>query len=578
MVIWFLFLIRLCVATPFIILSANLSAGQLYLATVPSLAILGFFLGLCYSRYATLYLDAIAATMLSISCMTLMGLIVFTDQSPTAALYRFMFLGASTAVATVAGISFGQRFWISICVSLSFGASYAIVHYFAPPIFGIERTYAAALQIFTLILVAFAYLQELAARDRFYDRYRLEDALSRNMQNLVETRNIAEKALRAKGEFLANMSHEIRTPMTGIIGMVSLARDQTADLEIKRMLDTVLRANSDLMVIVNSILDLAKVEAGELSLDKKAFDLIAMVRDVEELFKVPLRRGKVQLEVDIAEDVPAWVTGDGGRIRQVLNNLIGNAVKFTPEGSIQVRLSASQIDEHSVILRFDVRDTGIGIAADEVTNLFQRYVQAASAGDARFGGTGLGLAISRDLVVRMGGEIGVSSEQQVGSHFWFTVPVEYAAPELVGVEVAAKNQPAIPAGALRKLYVLLADDDEVSQIFLKALLEKNGHRIDLAHDGHQAVSMALDKPYDVLLMDVQMPGLDGVAATKLLRGSGGANAAVPIIGITANALPKDADLYRMAGMQDVVTKPFDSKILLDKIAHFARAPELARTA
>lgn len=392
-----------------------------------------------------------------------------------------------------------------------------------------------------------------------------DQSIEQRLEAAEHARDEAEASVNAKASLLATVSHEIRTPIGAIISMTDLLLGTALDQTQRGYADTLRQSANGLLTILNDILDHSKLEAGQFDLSPDSFDPRALISAVEAAMRGRAAGKNIEIVSEATPDVSPMLVGDVHRIRQILFNIADNAVKFTDEGSVRLSLSQDTIDDKTVALKFAIRDTGIGISDDMRAKLFVPYSQGRQTTTTKYGGTGLGLSIARRLVELMGGTIECDSLPDSGTVFRFSVlctvwdASEKPAP-------APSSKPARTGrGRKKPARILVVEDNKINQMLITTYLEKFGHRFDVAANGFEAVEAAGRGGYDVILMDVQMPEMDGIEATRRIRALGGAAGNQPIVALTANAMHGDRESYLAAGMNDYLAKPIVAANLLETL-------------
>jgi len=421
---------------------------------------------------------------------------------------------------------------------------------------GVHRWLGA---ISAILFLVYAVMQAIRQNTEYRNAQAASDALRCRAKELEAAQAAAAAASEAKSRFLANMSHEIRTPMNGVLGMLELVLRSDLSAGQRQDLRCACDSAQSLLVLLNQILDHAKAEAGRLELEQLDFSVCEVVRSATAPFRFQAAEKKIALSCTVEPSVPQCLRGDPTRLRQIIINLVANALKFTPSGSIEIAVRVESVTGQQVLLGFHVADSGTGVPPDKLATIFDAFSQADSSITRRFGGTGLGLTICRDLVELMGGRIRVESQPGRGSVFSFTAMFTMSSSEKRKGEPARTKPPVC-----NPLRVLVAEDNVVNQKILTRILQTSGHCVVLAEDGLQAVARFSEGWFDVVLMDVQMPRMDGLQATRQIRATAGRD--VPIIGVTAGATSAEVAACFEAGMDSCITKPVNISKLQELLA------------
>lgn len=378
---------------------------------------------------------------------------------------------------------------------------------------------------------------------------------------LKKAKEAAEAGTLAKSEFLATMSHEIRTPLNGIIGMSQILSNQLKSSINREHLDIIIASGQSLLALVNDILDFSKIEAGMISMENADFEIRHVTRELDNLFRLKAKEKGLLLQITISSKIPTYVNGDPHRFKQILLNLINNAIKFTEKGQVIVEMKKlSGRDKDRINIKTTVTDSGIGIQKEQLPKLFQNFEQLDASNTRKYGGTGLGLAISKKLVEIMGGEIGVNSTYGKGSSFWFDIPFVPASNNYSAEQIKTEK----PSSEVKKLNILLAEDNPINQKVAAFNLQQMGHTVCIAKNGREAVEKFMAEHFDLILMDVQMPEMSGFEATRAIRKLENKSASgkhIPILALTANAMKGDMEQCIASGMDAYLSKPFQQEEL-----------------
>jgi len=425
------------------------------------------------------------------------------------------------------------------------------------------RVIGFALLLIILVSTVVVIQIKKIQRDLLNSHKNLEKTVEKRTSELKQAVLSTEKAAKAKSQFLSTMSHEIRTPMNGVLGMAQLLESTKLDEVQRGYVQSTLNSADLLLTIINDILDFSKLEENKVKLESIDLNFEQLCLDVLNLLQKKCDEKGLQLQLNYPSNLPKYITSDPSRLRQILFNLLGNAIKFTEHGHVHLSIKSTEKKNDIITLQIAIEDTGIGISSDQINNLFQSFSQANESITREFGGTGLGLSICKQLVTLMGGEIHVDSEYGKGSIFYFDITVPIAEPAKEQSKDNTHNKPEITQAFIG--HILLVDDVLTNQIIAKAMLENLGVTCDIAVDGNDAIEKWASNSYDLIFMDCRMPNMDGYEATRFIRANEDENQHIPIIALTANAEEDDRKKCISDGMDDVVIKPYEKSDLTNAL-------------
>jgi len=389
------------------------------------------------------------------------------------------------------------------------------------------------------------------------------------LKTIQQARQAADAANESKSRFLATMSHEIRTPMSAAIGMINLLKTTTLNNDQQVYINGLSTSANRLHMLINDLLDFSKIEAGKLSLEQRNFSIEDTLQEVSIVLSPLARQKNISFNYVIAPDVPKILLGDSYRLSQILLNLAGNAIKFTEQGGVTIKTG---INDSAQQLRIEIIDTGIGIDTEQLSQIFESFTQADSSTTRRFGGTGLGTTIARELVRMMNGDIGVESTPAKGSTFWFEIPLRLADPDVVPVKVTEDDPYISSTNETAGRHILLAEDSEINALFISTTLTEAGHNVEVVENGELALERLRHDRYDIVFMDMHMPVMDGITATRIWRAEEDRNNSLPIIALTANISEDDRLACLQAGMNEFLSKPVSTERLFSTLEIFTVKP------